>query len=100
MKLLYRNLNSSIYKCLKGTVLLSSIVFSVIQVDLFYDLYTQKATILGVNYQEMSNRPYPSVTFCPQEVFKNGGVPINRTEYHRLSYKMVKLPHSILCAPK
>lgn len=81
------------FMCLKGIVLFTSFVFSVIQVQLVFDLYTQKATILGVIYQEMSHRPYPSVTFCPQEVFKKGGVPMNRTEYHRLSYKMVNIEY-------
>jgi len=94
MKLLNKNLSSLIFKYLNRIVLLSCFVVFAIQVEIFFELYLQKATILGINYEERSNRPYLSASFCPQDVFKHGGIPINRTEFHRLSFKVVTHPIS------
>jgi len=81
------------FKILKTALLITCIIFFAFQVQLFFDLYLQNATILGINYQKRSNRPYPSVTFCPQDVVRESGIPINTTEFNRLSFKMVKNYH-------
>jgi len=57
--------------------------------EYFFDLYLQNATILSIKYEERSNRSYPSVTFCPEEILKENGVPISKAEFDRLSYTMV-----------
>jgi len=74
-------------------------VFFAIQVQLFFSLYLENATVLGINYKKIENKPIPSVTFCPEQVLKGTGVAINRQEFDQLSYKKVGILKTVVVDP-
>jgi len=80
---------NNIFKCLKMCFLLTCFVFFAIQVQLFFTSYLENATVLGITYQKMQSKAYPSITFCPEYVLKGSGVAINRQDFDQLSYKVV-----------
>jgi len=65
------------------------IVFFAMQVQLFFSLYMENATILGINYQKMPSKAYPSITLCPENVLKGTGVALSRQDFDQLSNKVV-----------
>jgi len=80
---------NSIFKYLKICFLLTCFVCFAIQVKLFFTSYLENATVLGITYRKMQSKAYPSITFCPENVLKGTGVPINRQDFDQLSYKVV-----------
>jgi len=75
--------------CLKMGLLCTCFVFFAIQVELFFSLYMESATTLGITYQKMHSKAYPSITFCPEYILKESGNAINRQDFDQLSYKVV-----------
>jgi len=80
---------NNIFKFLKMSFLLMCIVFFAMQVQLFFSLYMENATILGINYQKMPSKAYPSITLCPENVLKGTGVALSRQDFDQLSNKVV-----------
>jgi len=76
---------------LKMVFLITCFIFFAIQARISFELYLEKATVMGTTYLESPNKPLPSVTLCPEDVLKVKGVPITRVEFGRMSYKMVRL---------
>jgi len=84
-------LSENAYKFTKWSVFIICSGLFTLQVYIFFDLYMKNATILGVTYEETPFKFYPSVTLCPEEMFRDDSLPLTQKDLERVAFRTVKI---------
>lgn len=77
------------YDYLKSFLFVICFGLFVFQVHSFFDLYMKNATVMGVTYEISPFKFHPSVTFCPEEIFKSDYYPLTQKELDQISFETV-----------